>query len=138
MSSYLESEASASSDEDFQTNHKESKLEDSISSEDSDEEEEIPDEEEICRKEGQGWIVNDDEDDGGDEGSDDESSASEKSARDGGVDEEDVLDDEDYQLIQENVGIDVKRKVSSQNCLIELKLRQKRGGFSSTTMMKPI
>lgn len=138
MSDYYNSEASVSSDEETRIRPKKTKVEDSVSSEDSEEEEELPDEEEICRKEGQGWIVNDDEVEGGDGGSDDESSTSEKSARDGGFDEEedDALDDEDYQLIQENVGIDVKRKVSSHKHHVKLPLRRRSGAFFSRMTMK--
>ncbi|VEL38241.1 unnamed protein product [Protopolystoma xenopodis] len=81
-----------------------------ISSSDSSdsEEEDIPNEEEICRKEGEGWLVDEAEEE--DEGEESESSSNGSDAdskeREDNKDEDDddLLDEDDYDLIEENVG----------------------------------
>uniref|UniRef100_A0A5K3FBK3 Transcription elongation factor spt6 n=2 Tax=Mesocestoides corti TaxID=53468 RepID=A0A5K3FBK3_MESCO len=121
MSDYLDSEASVSSDEEGQPNSKKQRLEKSVSSEDSEEEEELPDEEEICRKEGQGWIVNDDEVEDGGDASDNESNTSDKSEKNDGNedDDDDQLDDEDFVLIRENCGVDIQRKTKKRRLVLD-------------------
>ncbi|CAH8518604.1 unnamed protein product [Heterobilharzia americana] len=117
MSSLLDSEASEASelsdlDEDEVVKKKVAKqpaLDDPDSS-DSEEEEELANEEEICRKEGEGWIVDEEEDEGGvSEGSDadDAEDVGDEGDKD---DDDDALDDDDFQLIQENVGINLKKQ----------------------------
>ncbi|KAF5398777.1 Transcription elongation factor SPT6 [Paragonimus heterotremus] len=84
-------------------------------SSDSEEEEvDLANEEEICRKEGEGWIVDEEEEDaGGSSGSEEDSEDAEGDDRKNDKEDDeddDVLDDEDFALIQENIGIDLKKK----------------------------
>ncbi|CAH8839646.1 unnamed protein product [Trichobilharzia szidati] len=118
MSSLLDSEASEASelsdlDEDEVVKKKISKrpvLDDPDSS-DSEEEEELANEDEICRKEGEGWIVDEEDDEGGaSEGSDGEDTEGVGDEGDKDDDDDDALDDDDFQLIQENVGINLKKQ----------------------------
>ncbi|VUZ51102.1 unnamed protein product, partial [Hymenolepis diminuta] len=120
MSGYIDSEASVSDGEDEPKIKKPRRDDDSISSEDSEEEEDFPDEEEILRKEGQGFIVDDEEEEEGEGESDNESGASGKSAKDDVAEEEDdILDDDDYQLIRENVGINLQRKSKKRRLVVD-------------------
>ncbi|KAM3183126.1 hypothetical protein ACTXT7_010963 [Hymenolepis weldensis] len=120
MSGYIDSEASVSDGEDEPKIKRSRRDDDSISSEDSEEEEDFPDEEEILRKEGQGFIVDDEDEEEGEEESDNESGASGKSAKDDVAEEEDdILDDDDYQLIRENVGINLQRKSKKRRLVVD-------------------
>nr|CDS26732.1 transcription elongation factor spt6 [Hymenolepis microstoma] len=105
MSGYFDSEASVSDGEDEPEVKRPKRYNDSISSEDS-EDDNFPNEDEILRKEGQGFIV--DDEDVGDDESENESGVSDNSAKDD-VAEDGDLDDDDYQLIHENVGINLRR-----------------------------
>lgn len=122
MSSLVDSEASETSglsgdEQDDSVHQDKSRRRPKVAPDSSDSEEEevdLANEEEICRKEGAGWIVDEEEEDGGGSGaSDEDSEDAEGHDRREEVDDEDddALDDEDYQLIQENIGINLKRKV---------------------------
>lgn len=119
MSSYIDSEASVSDSEDVPKVKRPRLDNDSISSEDSEEEEEYPDEEEILRKEGQGFIVDDEEEEEGEGESDNESGSGESAKEDVADDDDEVLDEEDYELIQENVGVNMKRKTKKRRLILD-------------------
>ncbi|KAF8563474.1 hypothetical protein P879_06561 [Paragonimus westermani] len=121
MSSLVDSEASEASelsDDDEKSVASKSgqknraKFQDSSDSEE--EEVDLANEEEICRKEGEGWIVDEEEEDaGGSSGSEEDSEDAEDDGRKNDKEDDeddDVLDDEDFALIQENIGIDLKKK----------------------------
>ncbi|CAH8495495.1 unnamed protein product [Schistosoma mattheei] len=117
MSSLLDSEASEASelsdldDDDIVKKKLEKRpaLDDPDSS-DSEEEEDLANEEEICRKEGEGWIVDEEEDEGGASEGSDGDDAEEIGDEGDKDDDDDALDDDDFQLIQENVGINLKKQ----------------------------
>ncbi|CAH8528420.1 unnamed protein product [Dicrocoelium dendriticum] len=117
MSSLIDSEASEASElSDEETNVNKGaqghrpKVADSTDSEE--EEEDLANEEEICRKEGEGWIVDEEDDMGASGGSDEDSDEAGENDQenDKDDDDDDALDDEDFQLIQENIGINLKKK----------------------------
>uniref|UniRef100_A0A094ZET0 Transcription elongation factor SPT6 n=1 Tax=Schistosoma haematobium TaxID=6185 RepID=A0A094ZET0_SCHHA len=118
MSSLLDSEASEASelsdlDDDDIVKKKLDKrpaLDDPDSSDSDEEEEDLANEEEICRKEGEGWIVDEEEDEGGASEGSDGDDAEEVGDEGDKDDDDDALDDDDFQLIQENVGINLKKQ----------------------------
>ncbi|KER25873.1 hypothetical protein T265_06784 [Opisthorchis viverrini] len=119
MSSLVDSEASEASELSDEeelggqkiSNKHRPKVPDSSDSEE--EEVDLANEEEICRKEGEGWIVDEEEeeeDGGGSGGSDEDSDDAGDNERDNYRDEDDdALDEEDFQLIRENIGLDLKK-----------------------------
>lgn len=72
--------------------------------------------EEQLRKESAGFIVDDEEEDG-EEGS--ESPRKEAAENDASSDDDDVLDDDDYDLIQENIGVNVRQKKKKRRLIVD-------------------
>ncbi|KAG5446848.1 hypothetical protein CSKR_114481 [Clonorchis sinensis] len=123
MSSLVDSEASEASELSEEeelggqkiSNKHRPKVPDSSDSEE--EEVDLANEEEICRKEGEGWIVDEEEeeeDGAGSGGSEEDSDDAGDNERDNYRDEDDdALDEEDFQLIRENIGLDLKKALQS-------------------------